>query len=227
MRKFLGIVMLLFAACEQENNTSICKPGFKPTETLELKTTFKENVPSGDTRSVVLLLGNFTSRDFPEAKSVADSALHIASVLLSSNDFKVNISGLDFTCRNYNSYCRRICAKCSDRFSGSVVLDSLYREKQVELDLFLRDCDYEFGHSTFNIPEVYSCKSVVFYDERKLSPAYCYAYHLAHEYMHIVGFFHTDHVDDVAEKTGWLGWEILLRWRKEGLNVMQIRPGEY
>ena len=152
--------------------------------------------------------------------------MHIASVLLSSPDFKSVINGLDFTYRNYKSYCKLFCAKCTDRFKDSVVLDSVFRKPQAKLNLFLRDCNDEFGHITRNILEVYSCQPVVFYDEKKLSPACCYAYHLAHEYMHIVSFFHTDHVDDVAEKTGWIGWEILLRWRKEGVNVMQLQPGQ-
>ena len=105
-------------------------------------------------------------------------------------------------------------------------MDSVFRERQVKLDLFLSDCSNEFGHSTRNIREIFSCQPVVFFDEKRLSPAYCYAYHIAHEYMHIVGFFHTDHVDDVAEKTGWIGWEILLRWRNAGINVMQLEPGQ-
>ena len=74
--------------------------------------------------------------------------------------------------------------------------------------------------------KIYSCKSVAFYDDKRLSPAYCYAYHLAHEYMHIVGFFHTDHVDDVAEKTGVIGWQIMLGWRSAGRDAMKLQPGE-
>ena len=227
MKEYFALLMMIFASCSQDDTDEVCTLGFKPTTTIEMNAQVKADTTAADVRTVTLLLGKFTSPSFPKAESVADSALHIASVLLSSHDFKTVIASLDFTCRNYGHHCKKICKRCSDRFSGRVVLDSVYREKQARLDLFLRNCRDEYGHATFNIREVYSCQPVVFYDEKKLSPAYCYAYHLAHEYMHIVGFFHTDHVDDVAEKTGWLGWEILLRWQKAGLNVMQMQPGDH
>lgn len=234
IRKYSCIILLFAAACNDKNDSDpeqVCT--VKPKKTIELTSNnfVQEKQDSSqalnvDSRTVILTLGKFTSQEFPEAKNVADSALHIASVLLSSNDFKKAIGKLDFTCRNYWHYCKTSCNHCDDRFSGMVVLDSVFRKNNVQLDLFLQDCNDEYGHSTRNVLEVYSCKPVVFFDEKELSPAYCYAYHLAHEYMHIVGFFHTDHVDDVAEKTGWIGWEIILAWRRAGRDIMQLKPGQ-
>lgn len=228
MKRYLTLLVFLISACntKKQDITQVCKPGFKPAETLEANTQSASPTFTTDDRTVTLSLRKFNSTSFPQDGPVADSALHIASVLLSSKDFKQTLSGLTFTCHNYRNYCKENCSDCSGRFNGSVVLDSAYREKEVKLDLFLRDCNNEYGHSTKNIREVYSCQSVVFYDEPRLSPAYCYAYHIAHEYMHIVGFFHTDHKDDVAEKIGWLGWEILLKWRQGGIDVMKLQPGQ-
>lgn len=209
------------------SDEQICEVGHRPAAQLEMSFT-PDTITAmvADTRTVQLKLGTMTAPYYPGANKVADSALHIASVLLSSPDFKVVLGKMNFTCRNYKWYCADNCGNCSDRFSGTVVLDSTFREKEVALDLFLWDCGNEFGHSSKNVKEIYSCQPVVFYDEKKLSPAYCYAYHIAHEYMHIIGFFHTDHKDDVAEQVGWIGWETLIRWKAAETNVMNLRPGQ-
>lgn len=233
MKRIVFILVLFVSACRTNNQqntgqdtTQVCVPGFRPSLTFQTESAAPSLPPSNDKRTIKLLLSKFDSPDFPDAKSVADSALHIASVLLSSADFKDTIMGFTFMCRNYSQYCQTSCKSCDDRFKGKVVLDSVFRDLEVKLDLFLRDCGNEYGHSTRNIHEIYSCQPVVFYDEKNLSPAYCYAYHIAHEYMHIVGFFHTDHKDDVAERTGWIGWKILLKWKGLGINVMQLQPGD-
>jgi len=228
MRKLIIILTIAISSChfnDVQDANELCIPGYKP-ETSSFTERGDTIMAIPDPRYVKLLLNNFTSSNYPEAIRTADSALHIASVLLSSADFKDTISKLDFTCQNYSDYCRENCGKCSDRFSGTVVLDSVFRQKDVKLNLFLRKCRNEFGHASRNINEIYSCQPVAFFDEKDLSPAYCYAYYIAHEYMHIVGFFHTDHKDDVAEKTGWIGWEILLNWKKAEINVMALKPGE-
>lgn len=212
---------------ENDRDAEICNIGYKPVGKLESAVAFDSvaGLPA-DTRTVTLKLGTMSAPSYPGASKVADSALHIASVLLSSPEFKAVLSKMDFTCSNYKWYCTENCKKCADRFTGTVVLDSTFREEGVSLDLFLENCTNELGHSSKNVKRIYSCQPVVFYDEKKLSPAYCYAYHIAHEYMHIIGFFHTDHKDDVAEQVGWIGWEILLKWRAAGTNVMTLRPGQ-
>lgn len=208
-------------------DAQICEIGHGPSAQLKIATApDSSNNTTVDGRTVRLKLGKITAPNYPDAGKVADSAMHIASVLLSAAEFKVLIDKMDFTCMNYSRYCSENCKNCSDRFGGTVVLDSIFREKEVTLDLFLRNCNNEFGHSWKNVKEIYSCKPIVFYDEKKLSPAYCYAYHVAHEYMHIIGFFHTDYKDDVAHQVGWIGWEILTKWRAEDINVMNLQPGQ-
>jgi hypothetical protein len=228
MNKYLTLLLVL-VACTSKKHTDpeqVCQPGFKPDRLKSAKGIDSSATTANDPRTVTLSINKFNSPSYSEASTIADSALHIASVLLSSKDFESAISKLTFTCRNFDYYCKDECKSCNDRFNGSVVLDKVFSESSVKLDLYLQKCGNEFGHATRNIKEIYSCQSVVFFDEPGLSNAYCYAYHIAHEYMHIVGFFHTDHRDDVAEKTGWLGWEILLNWKEKGINVMQYQPGE-
>ncbi len=173
---------------------------------------------------VILKLKEFKPADFPGLKTSADSALHIASVLLNCKQFQDTLKKMDFSCRNYSSYCRSQCTDCGGRFPGQRVLDSAYRQKEVFLDLYLRNCHNEFGHSSKNILEIYSCQPVIAVDERSLPFAHSYAYHLAHEYMHVVGYFHFDHghQDDVAERVGWVGWDIMLQWKKAGIDPMKV-----
>ncbi len=47
-----------------------------------------------------------------------------------------------------------------------------------------------------------------------------------HEYMHVLGFFHTDYKDDVAHQTGWIGYYILLDWKQKGIEAMTLKPGD-
>ncbi len=222
-------VIIKSSPSSDENNrdVEICNIAYKPTGQLESAFAFDSvtEIPA-DARTVILKLGAMTAPNYPGSNKLADSALHIASVLLSSPDFKAVMSKLDFTCRNYKWYCADNRKKCSDRFSGTIVLDSTFRENDVTLDLFLQDCDNEFGHSSKNVKKNLFLSAGCFFDEKKLSPAYCYAYHIAHEYMHTIGFFHTDYKDDVAEQVGWIDWEILKRWRTAGTNVMELQPGQ-
>jgi hypothetical protein len=44
--------------------------------------------------------------------------------------------------------------------------------------------------------------------------------------VHIIVFFHTDHKDYVAEKVGLMGWEIMVKWKQSGVDLMKLQPGE-
>lgn len=226
----ISLCFLFHLACKsksQNDPVQVCDPPTKYALSME-KASFqvRDSGRVNDSRFTTLKLGTFNSSAFPSTQPIADSALHIASVLLSSADFKSAINRLDFGCNNFGSYCRKECNKCNDRFKGSVVLDKLFSQKEVSLDLYLRDCGNEYGHAARNIKEIYSCQRVVFFDTKELSPAYCYGYHIAHEYMHVLGFFHTDYKDDVAHQTGWIGYYILLDWKQKGIEAMTLKPGD-
>src|SRR5258708_38328995 len=44
---------------------------------------------------------------------------------------------------------------------------------------------------------------------------YAYGVHLCHEFMHDVGYCHTDHKDDVAEEVGWIAFYFINKWYHE------------
>lgn len=120
MKKTLPIVMLLVAGCsinKKQDAVQVCIPGFKPATISQTEMLDTVTSSVNDPRTVTLLPGKFVSPVFPEAKSVADSALHIASVLLSSVDFKGVMTKLDFTCRNYGNYCAENCNNRNDRLT--------------------------------------------------------------------------------------------------------------
>jgi|GEM_PF-1610304 len=172
---------------------------------------------------VRLSIKNFTSTSHPHLRASADSAMYIASVLLNSKEFQDSVNRYTFTCRNYWRGCKPSCTSCADRFSGRVVLDSAYRHASPSIDLILDNRNVgALGSAAMNVLRITSHYPPIRRDAPSLPFSYSYAYHIAHEYMHIVGFSHTDHVDDVAEKVGWIGYFILKRWHKEGINPMAV-----
>jgi hypothetical protein len=190
----------------------------------EIDKSVKASLPVlADSGKLVLSIGNFVTGEFAGLRKSADSAMYIASVLLDSKEFQDVLLKSNFTCKNYGRYCKDQCADCDGRFNGQVVMDSIHRQDKVAVDLFLNNCRGEFGRAARNIFKIQSCYKVVRNDAGWLPFSYCYAYHIAHEYMHIIGFFHTDHKDDVAEKVGLIGYEILNRWYKEGFNPMEVK----
>jgi hypothetical protein len=144
----------------------------------------------------------------------ADSAVKIASAVLNSLEFRDSILNYTFPCQNYGN------RKChAEPITGQTVLDSLYTKASVSLSLFLNDCGGgTFGYSHYGIPEITSCYHTVDDDDDHLPFAYKYAYHICHEYMHIVGFYHFKPPkhriirQDIAENTGWIAFYILERW---------------
>jgi hypothetical protein len=203
--------------------TSVCNLQIaNNADSIKLQKMSGSGIEMNPTR-VQLHRGQFPSIEYPNLKSSADSALYIASVLLNSKGFTDSLAKLDFTCRNYKYFCKQQCIDCNHRFKGTVVLDSAYRTRDVTIDLYLNKCYNEYGHAAKNVLRITSCYPKIRGDAKWLPYSYSYAYHIAHEYMHIVGFFHTDHRDDVAERVGLIGYYFINRWYKNGKNPMDVK----
>lgn len=157
-------------------------------------------------KNVILKLRSFESENANVDSLIGVKAIKIANAVLNSEQFRDSIKKYDFKCENYGK-------KCSGkRIKSDEVLKELYKYSSYDLDLIMKNCGNEFGHSEKDKHYIQSCYKVLKRDDIKLPFEYIYAYHICHEYMHIVGFFHTDHVDDVAEKTGWIAYYILDKW---------------
>ncbi|MBX0335321.1 hypothetical protein K3G39_18965 [Pontibacter sp. HSC-14F20] len=164
-------------------------------------------------KSVELKLRTFKSKNNNVDSLMALNAIKLANLVLNSQEFRDSIGKYDFKCENYGEACS------SDRIKGSVILDSIYRNSTFELDLLMKNCITEYGHSEEGKNYIQSCYKKLRKDDKKLPFSYIYAYHICHEYMHIVGYYHTDHKDDVAEKVGWISYHILNRWYDEKRNL--------
>ena len=159
--------------------------------------------------STILIPGKFTSARAEVNTTVAANAVNIANMVLASDEFEQALLPLDFSSRNIGQ-------RHGPRIPGSSVVAKARSKQDFAIDLYMRDCRNEFGHATAGIPEIYSCYKVLRNDDDELPFEYIYAYHICHEYMHILGYYHTDHKDDVAEKVGWVAYHIVKKWFKDG-----------
>ena len=161
----------------------------------------------------------------PLFKKTADSALLIAEAVMNSQEFRDSIAKYSFPCRNYLKYCSQKCTDCNNGIIPTkAIFDSLYRCKRDSLQLLLfnnGDCDGSLGSSSEGVFTINSHYIAIQCDDT-LSFAYKYAYHICHEYMHISGFYHylppktRIRNKDIAEKTGWIVYDIITNWRKKG-----------
>lgn len=161
-------------------------------------------------RQVNLTLQSFVSHSKHVDSHTAAEAVRIANIVLNSQEFRDSVLTYNFKCENYGDPCS------GSKIPGSTVLDSTYKFNTFALSLTMNKCLYEYGHSEEGKHYIESCYGKLRKDDKVLPFAYIYAYHICHEYMHIVGYYHTDHKDDVAERVGYIGYYILKRWFLEG-----------
>lgn len=218
---FLSVLFHFFISCNPNSNDSKSE-GKYDTTNVEVKNA-KEKFDS------ISFSLNLKSSFFEEKyKKTADSALIIAAAVLNSEAFRDSISKYVFTCKNYLKKCQSKCANCGDTISTKTIFDSLYRNKFYSLNLILENigsCGGTFGTSRENSPTIKSKFIAINCDYSTVSFAYKYAYHICHEYMHIVGFYHylkpkqRIRNEDIAEKTGWVAADILEDWQKRNVKI--------
>ncbi len=227
MKKYLFILSVLFfffISCNPKSN-DLKSEGKYDTTNVEVKKP-KEKL---DTISFSLDPKSFFFEE--KYKKCADSALIIAAAVLNSEAFRDSISKYVFTCKNYLIKCRWKCDDCSDTISTKTIFDSIYRNKSYTLRLILKNigkCGGTFGESSENSTFIESEFITINCDNSTVSFAYKYAYHICHEYMHIVGFYHYSKPkkrirnEDITEKTVWLAADILEDWQKRNIKIMGL-----
>lgn len=176
-------------------------------------------------RKILLTRQAFSSDVAHITDDTAIRALRISSYLFNSKEFQDSILQLDFQYSNHCLDCGKNDHSRTERIKGAVILDSLFRESNVALSLKLTKVGKPplFGKCFglgYTCPDTYFITSYfknIHCDMGKDLPfAYAYAVHLCHEYMHHVGYCHTDHSDDVAETVGWIAFHFISKWYKEG-----------
>lgn len=175
-----------------------------------------------DSLSVTLRVGAFkTYNSTLLSKEMADKAMVLASQILNSKEFQDEVNNLDFAYKNHCTSCGSKRESKKERIAGKTVIDSLYRNAEVSLDLTIRAgrCRGALGATCPNTKHISSNYKSISCDMPKLPIEYAYAVHICHEFAHTVGYCHTDHKDDVAEKIGWIAYHIAVKMNTKPTNI--------
>lgn len=143
----------------------------------------------------------------------AVKACAIASQIISSNDFQDELATLNFMSRNRCLSCSGGINPRPESIPGAEVLDSLFRSAKVTMNFVVSKgrCRGALGATCPNSTQIMSNYSAIACNMPDLPIEYAYAVHLCHEFSHTVGYCHTDHKDDVAEKVGWIAYYIAVK----------------
>lgn len=171
--------------------------------------------------SVTLQVGDFkTYNSTLLSKEIADKAMVLATQILNSKEFQDEVNSLDFAYENHCTSCGGKRESRKERIAGKTVVDSLYRKAEVSLDLTIQAgrCGGALGATCPNTMHISSNYKSISCDMRNLPIELAYAVHICHEFAHTVGYCHTDHKDDVAEKIGWIAYYIAVKMNTKPSN---------
>jgi hypothetical protein len=195
----------------------------------EVKKTLPET--QGKQKKVVFRLGNYTS-ELDEFRDTALKALDLMSKVFSSKEFKDSISKYNFPCSNAwfkENICKKPgnimiykCDSAANIVHGSTVYEDLLIDKQVTLDLNIIHAKGTTNSYGFSAACVYKINTYSWWlkNNRKQPLSEEYAIHLAHEYCHVVGYYHSSYhkiQDDVSYRMGGIVRNILWRWSQENV----------
>ncbi|RYG03798.1 MAG: hypothetical protein EOO07_31550 [Chitinophagaceae bacterium] len=204
---FLGLCLLFFASYT-----------YRPSKAL----------PRAKKR-VVFTLGNYSS-ELDNFRDTAVKALALMSEVFSSKEFKDSLDKYSFPCSNAwfkENICKTpkniIVYKCDSAANvvhGQTVYEDMLMEKKVTLDLNIIHPKGKTNSYGFSAACVYKINTYSWWlkNDRKQPLSEEYAIHLAHEYCHIVGYFHSSYhkLDkDVSYRMGGIVRNILWRWSQE------------
>jgi hypothetical protein len=204
-------------------------PSFKICSVFILLVAFNFCLAQNKPRTINLVRSSFEASKVKKITSAnADHALRIANYLFNSKEFQDSLSKRDFTYHNICNGCDSNKEKDKPRILGSEVLDKLFQKQEAKLTLILLKVGtppifgkcFGLGFTCPNTDKITSYYKNINCDMSKELPFdYAYGVHLCHEYMHNIGYCHTDHIDDVAEATGWIAFYFINKWYKEGTRI--------
>lgn len=185
------------------------------------------------TRKVVFKLGTFNS-ELENFRDTAVKALALMSKVFSSKEFKDSLDKYDFPCSNAwfkENICKTpkniIVYKCDSAANvvhGSTVYQDMVMEKNVTLDLNIIHPKGKTNSYGFSAACVYKINTYSWWlkNDRKQPLSEEYAIHLAHEYCHVVGYYHSSYhkiEKDVSYRMGGIVRNILWRWSQERVKI--------
>lgn len=157
----------------------------------------------------------------------ADKALVVASFLFNSKEFQDSMQKLNFPFANNCVDCGSNSDENKPHITGQTILENIFKVKQVYLTLRLKKVGkppafgkcFGLGNTCPNTDSITSFYKNINCDMAKDLPfSYAYAVHLCHEFIHNVGYCHTDNnIDnDIAEAVGWIAFHFIKEWYDEG-----------
>lgn len=179
-------------------------------------------------RNIALTRGSFESKKVKEITDEnANHALRIASFIFNSKEFQDSISKRDFNYHNICDGCDSNKETGKARITGKEILDKLFQKNNATLSMILLKVGkppmlgkcFGLGFTCPNTDKITSYYKNIKCDMSEFPFDYAYGVHLCHEYMHNIGYCHTDHVDDIAEATGWIAFYFMNKWYQEGLRI--------
>ncbi|TZF82664.1 hypothetical protein FW774_14270 [Pedobacter sp. BS3] len=175
-------------------------------------------------KKVKFKLGEYSS-ELDNFRDTAIKALHLMSKVFSSEEFRDSLDKYDFPCSNgWYKPCKtpgnQIINKCDStdhRVHGNTVYKDLLMEKVVTLNLAIKHPKGKTGSYGWSDACIYKISSYSWWlkNNRRQPLSEEYAIHLAHEYCHIVGYYHSrehSRSNDVAYRVGGIVRNILWRW---------------
>jgi hypothetical protein len=165
-------------------------------------------------------------------KSSIDSAFILMNAVFNSKEFISLLENAKFPCKN------RCCTKCRRNRSfitEKEILDSLRKDLNVSWAIHLKEkCKGKLGATAHNAFETEACLWNITNDMDRLPLAYKIAVNLCHEYMHHIGFYHSNfklndidketpnpdgYANDIAYRVGWDVYQLLSEWHKNNVII--------
>ncbi|HEY0055270.1 MAG TPA: hypothetical protein VGB63_07935 [Pedobacter sp.] len=169
------------------------------------------------------------------SKQDLQTSLALSSYLFNSIEFQDSLKKLSFKYSNYCLDCGTNVPERQERITGATILDSIFRSSEAEIDFRLKRMGkpplyficFGLGNtcpaSKKQTPKVTSNYLNIKCDMGKELPfTHAYAVHICHEYVHYIGYCHTDHKDDVAEEVGLIAYHFIKKWHEEGTRFREI-----
>ena len=181
-------------------------------------------------KHINLRSSNFISAVKAVTSDTADRALTIASYLFNSKEFQGSIQKLNFPFSNNCVDCGTNSEENKPNITGQTILESIFRKAEVDLVICLKRVGkppvlgvcFGLGNTCPNTDSITSFYRNIKCDMAKDLPfSYAYAVHLCHEFMHNIGYCHTDNdVDnDVADAVGWIAFHFVREWYVKGVII--------
>jgi len=210
-----------------------------------------QTIQAQDHRTISITLDKGNAKYFtsdPVIRAQVDSAFKIATAVLNAAEFQQVIGNMAFHCKSYCAGCSKIDTNSTGRISGKTVLDTLFKEPNIQLGFELKEKNGPLGLTTPGTSSTTAWYEPIRESMPELhSFAYALAVSLCHEYTLRAGFCRLYCIggwlcnpkkrlneknnkpderfigEDVTYKVRWAAYYLLMDWKKNGIDPFKGR----